>query len=160
MTRSDTAYWRRSALAAEVGLAHWQLHKAEEAGLLPRPGHTRGWTGEQVEQVREAVPMIIERFGTEHPVGATRCAERLARRLERDVLASDIEALTEAGHLHVVDVFTSRGRSHDLFSPDAIDQLPADTVAETITAREQWRATSVSVDEACARLGWTRAELQ
>lgn len=157
MTAGTRSYFGPLILADEVRLTRWQFERAEAAGMLPAPGHARGWLPDQVDEVRQLVPAIIKRFGAEHPIGAARCADRLAQRLGRDdVVAGDIEALAEAGALKVVDTF----KGHDLFAPAAVDALDAEQVAAVITAREEWNAASVTLDQACARLGWHRTELE
>lgn len=156
MTASTRRYLGPFVLAAEVQLARWQFERAEAARMLPPPGHSRGWLPEQVDEVRHLVPAIIERFGAEHPIGAARCATRLAERLHRaDVLAADIEALAEAEQLAVVDEF----KGHSLFAPAEVDALDAEQVAVIISARKAWNAKSVTLDQACERLGWHRNEL-
>jgi DNA polymerase III epsilon subunit-like protein len=158
-TRNRT-YFGPLVLADEVGLARWQFERAEAAGMLPAPQHARGWLPGQVEQVRQLVPAIIERFGAEHPIGATRCAERLAIRLELEVDPSDIEALAEAGQLEVVDVYSTRRGNYDLFAPAAVDALSAEQVRAVITARQEWTAASMSFPEVCQHLGWRYEELE
>jgi hypothetical protein len=71
------------------------------------------------------------------PLGAARCAERLAARLNRDdLLPADIEALAEAGHLTVVEVFHARkGGSCDLFALAAVDAVIAGQVDAVVTGR-------------------------
>ncbi|GGM79318.1 hypothetical protein GCM10012275_57360 [Longimycelium tulufanense] len=148
-------------LAETVGLRRWQVERAESVGMLPLRGHDRGWLPEQVEEIRALVPEIVERFGAEHPIGAARAAERVRSRLGLDVRGSDVEALAEGGYLAVVEVFVDRkGRRHDLFAPAELDALTVDQVQEVITAREAWMASSVSVDEACERLGWRREDVE
>lgn len=156
MTASTRRYLGPLVLAAEVQLARWQFERAEAAKMLPAPGHAHGWLPEQVDEVRQLVPAIVERFGAEHPIGAARCAARLAERLGRDdVVGGDIEALAEAGQLAVVDEF----KGHSLFAPAAVDTLDAEHVAAIIADREAWIAASVTLDQACERLGWHRDEL-
>jgi DNA polymerase III epsilon subunit-like protein len=99
-------------------------------------------------------------MNTERPIGAGRCAERLGQLLGRDdVHPADIEALADAGHLEVVDVFTKKGRDYNLYDPAAVDELTAEQVDAVITARQEWTVESVSFDEARERLGWQRGEL-
>uniref|UniRef100_UPI002457E8FC hypothetical protein n=1 Tax=Nocardia abscessus TaxID=120957 RepID=UPI002457E8FC len=155
MTASARSHYGPLVLADAIGLARWQFEKADAAGMLPKPGHTRGWLPEQVDQIRGLVPQIVERFGAEHPIGSARCAERLTRRHGRPVQHTDIHALAEAGHLKVVDVYSPRsGEEYELFAPAQIDAVSAEQVEAVISAREAWTATSVSQDEACTRLGW------
>ncbi|SUD49511.1 Exodeoxyribonuclease 10 [Nocardia otitidiscaviarum] len=158
-TTSARSYYGPQILAEEIGLQRWQFERASAAGLLPRPEHTRGWTPEQAEQIRNLVPAIVGRFGAEHPIGAARCADRLAARLAMTVQPCDIEALAEAGHLEVADTFTKGGRTYDLYAPAHVDALPAESVAAILTARTEWTAVSVTADDACAHLGWKFDEL-
>ncbi|UKD50806.1 3'-5' exonuclease (plasmid) [Amycolatopsis sp. FU40] len=146
-------------LAEEVGLARWQFDRARAAGMLPEPGHARGWLPEQVEPVRALVSEIERRFGVEHPVGAAKCAARLAERLGLAVDPADIAALAEAGRLAVADTFTRKGRTHDLYAPGEVDALTADEVAAVVDDRLAWTAASMTFDEAVAHLGWRRDEL-
>lgn len=160
MTASTRSYYGPLVLADEVRLARWQFERAEAAGLLPKPGHARGWLPDQLDEVRQLVPAIVERFGAEHPVGAGRCADRLGERLGVDVEPADIAALAEAGHLAVVDVFEKKGRAYDLYAPADVDALTKDQVMPIIDARLAWVASSVAFDEAVGLLGWRREELE
>lgn len=146
-------------LAESVGLERWQFERAAAAGMLPQRGHANGWLPEQVDSVRAVVPMIVERFGAEHPIGATRCAFSLSERVGLTVEPADIDALAMAGHLTVAVVFHKRGRDYELFAPAEIDALDPDLVAATVQARVEWIAASISLDEACAVLSWRRDEL-
>lgn len=154
MTTSVRSYYGPQILADEIGLGRWQFEKASATGMLPRPEHSRGWTPAQADQIRQLVPAIIERFGTEHPIGATRCAARLAARLDLPVQPCDIESLAEAGHLDVVDTFYKKGRNHDLYAPAQIDAVPTEQITAVIAARDDWTAASISADDAAEHLGW------
>jgi DNA polymerase III epsilon subunit-like protein len=160
MSSAQRSHLPPQHLAQQVGLQRWQVERADAAGMLPPRADPRGWLPEQVEMVRALVPAVPARFGTQHPLGTARCAAQLATRLGVEVQAGDIEALAEAGHLQVVEVFESRGRSYELFSPDAVDGLAAQAVGEVIAARLGWTAASVSFEQACERLGWRRDELE
>lgn len=160
MTASTRSYYGPQVLADEVQLARWQFERAETAGMLPKPGHARGWLPDQLDEVRQLVPAIVQRFGAEHPIGAARCATRLGERLGLDVEPADIDTLAKAGHLAVVDVFEKKGRSYDLYAPADVDALTKDQVMPVIDARLAWMAASVSFDEAAALLGWCREELE
>lgn len=156
MTTSTRRYYGPLVLAEEVQLGRWQFERAEATGMLPAPGHARGWLPEQVDEVRQLVPAIVARFGAEHPIGALRCAARLAERLDRDdVAAADIEALAEAGRLTEAGEY----KGYALFAPAEVDALAPEVVAETVAARLGWTAASVTLDEAAERLGWHWAEV-
>ncbi|WP_216915239.1 3'-5' exonuclease [Nocardia noduli] len=160
MTISDRTHLGPQVLASEIDLPMWQFEHAVSAGMLPKCEHAAGWTPAQVEQIRALVPAIVARFGTGRPIGATRCADRLAERLSLPVEPSDITALAQAGHLEVADTFTKRGTTYDLYAPAAVDALAAELVDAVIADRTEWTASSVTGDEAAARLGWKWDELK
>nr|WP_052478641.1 3'-5' exonuclease [Kibdelosporangium sp. MJ126-NF4]CEL19672.1 hypothetical protein [Kibdelosporangium sp. MJ126-NF4]CTQ94528.1 hypothetical protein [Kibdelosporangium sp. MJ126-NF4] len=159
MTANTRGYFGSLVLADEVGLARWQFERAEAAGMLPKPGHARGWLPEQLDAVRQLVPVIVEKFGSEHPIGASRCADRLGQRLDLTVEPADIAALAKAGHLTVADVFEKKGRSYDLYAPADIDALTTEQVQPVIDERATWLDRSLSLDEAATTLGWHYREL-
>lgn len=159
MTASTRSYYGPIVMADEVGLARWQFERAETAGMLPKPGHARGWLPGQLDAVRQLVPAIVEKFGSEHPVGAGRCADRLGERLLLDVEPADIGTLAEAGHLVVVDVFEKKGRCYDLYAPADIDALTPEQVRPVLDERAAWLNGSLSLDEAAESLGWHYREL-
>lgn len=147
-------------LPGHLGLALWQFERGRACKLIPDPDLPGGrWSATVAGTLAGKVAEIIAAVGSEHPIGASRCADRLAQRLGLDVWAADIEALAEAGSLDVVDVFRKKGRSYDLFAPAAVDALTVEQVTAVITARREWHAVSLSFEEACERLGWRRDEL-
>ncbi|GGL43967.1 hypothetical protein GCM10011588_68390 [Nocardia jinanensis] len=89
----------------------------------------------------------------EHPVGAVRCAARLAERTGLAVEAADIDALLRAGALQVADVYTKRGRRYDLFRPEHIDALTSEQVTPVIDERLAWVAASLAPEDAAAAVG-------
>lgn len=161
MTTSTRRYFGPLVLADEIGLARWKFERAKAAGLLPKPGHARGWLPDQLDEVRQLVPAIVEKFGAEHPVGAGRCADRLGKRLGLglDVEPTDISTLAEAGHLVVADVFEKKVRSYDLYAPADIDVLTPEQVQLVIKERVAWLDRSLPLDEAAEALGWHYHEL-
>jgi DNA polymerase III epsilon subunit-like protein len=159
MTASTRDYFGPLVLADEIGLARWQFERAAAAGMLPTPGHTRGWLPEQLDAVRQVVPVIVEKFGAEHPTGAGRCADRLGERLGLSIDPADISALATAGHLTVVDVFEKKGRCYDLYAPADIDALLLEQVRPVIDERAAWLESSLSLEEAAQSLGWHYREL-
>lgn len=159
MTASTRSYFGPLVLADEVGLARWQFERAETAGMLPKPGHARGWLPHQLDEVRRLVPAIVKKFGAEHPIGAGRCADRLGDRLGLKIEPADIDALSGAGHLAVADVFERKGRRYDLYAPADIDAVTIEQVQPVIDERTAWVAASLSLDDAAESLGWHYREL-
>ncbi|WP_433259705.1 hypothetical protein ACQPYK_48935 (plasmid) [Streptosporangium sp. CA-135522] len=120
-------------MADEVGLARWQFERAEAAGMLPKPGHARGWLPDQLDAVRQVVPAIVE--------------------------PSNLSTLAEAGRFAVADVFEKKGRCYDLYAPADIDALTPERVRPVIEERVAWLDRSLSLDEATESLGWHYREL-
>lgn len=159
MTARTRSYYGPIVLADEVGLARWQVDLAEIAGMLPQPGHASGWLSDQLDAVRQLVPAIVDKFGSEHPVGAGRCADRLGERLGLDVDPADIATLAAAGHLAVAEVFKKKGRSYDLYAPADIDAVTLEKVRPVLDERAAWLAESLPLAEAAESLGWHYGEL-
>lgn len=159
MTADTRSYWEPLALAAELGLERWQFERAAAAGMLPPYGSDRGWVPAQLEEIRALVPVIVARFGAEHPIGAYRSAQRVAGRLGVEVETADIEALAVAGELEVAEVFTSDGVNYDLFAPALLDALTGEQVTRAVSARREWVAVSMDGSDACRVLGWRWNEL-
>ena len=85
------------------------------------------------------------------PLGAARCAERLAAATGLQVAYEDIETLAELGLLAPVDHY----KDWPLYDLDAVDALAgADTLAVLVQARHDWYAASMSAVEAAELLGW------
>jgi hypothetical protein len=96
------------------------------------------------------------------PVGAVKCAERLAERLGRVVEADDIRVLAEQGHLEVVDTYTPPDGldAHALFDPALVDRITDEILTAAITARVTGAAGTVGEDEAAKMLGWTAGQFR
>lgn len=94
-----------------------------------------------------------------YPLGAARCAQRLAERTGLAVEGDDIHELARIGHLQVADRWTKRGVTHDLFALDDIDALDDEVVAATVTTRTDWLAISTRFIDAVEQLGWRRDDL-
>jgi hypothetical protein len=90
------------------------------------------------------------------PVGAARCAERLAEATGLPVQYEDIETLADLALLAVVDHY----KGWPLYDLDAVDALAGtEALAVAVTARREWFATSLTPAAAVTRLGWTDDEL-
>jgi hypothetical protein len=90
------------------------------------------------------------------PLGAARCAARLAEATGLQVAYEDIETLARQGLLAAVDHYKQR----PLYDLDAVDALAGtDTLAAVVTARQTWIAASMTSGEAAHLLGWTDGEL-
>jgi hypothetical protein len=88
------------------------------------------------------------------PLGAARCAERLAEATGLAVQYEDIETLADLGLL--VDHYKVR----PLYDLDAVDAVAGtETLAAAVTARQEWFAASLTAAAAAVRLGWTADEL-
>lgn len=111
------------------------------------------------EQPPAADPATPSLTGSEHPIGAVRCAAQLADRTGLPVEAADIQALADTGALRVAQVYTKRGRDYDLFRPAHIEALDPEQVATVIAERRAWLRESLTPDDAAAALGISAREL-
>jgi hypothetical protein len=139
--------------ASYLGLANWQLRVGLEHELLPVPdlGGDR-WSAALAEQVRGRGAEIIERFGTEPPVGSARAAARLASLVGLDVERCDIEVLVAQGALEVVSTF----RGYPVYLLRDLDRLDPDAVRRVVTVRKGPLADTVDVSGALTILAWPR----
>ncbi|MGV9679123.1 3'-5' exonuclease [Nocardia sp. NPDC003482] len=92
------------------------------------------------------------------PLGAVRCAARLAERLGVDVDADDIRELDSSGALTAVDQFRTGGRVYPLYDLAAIDALDPDEVVAVVAARTAWLAASLPLDTVAHRFDCGRGE--
>lgn len=148
--------WNHRAVAAKVGLRTWHIEYAEFLDMLPEPADKHSWSAAQVKQIQARRSEIVARVGTEHPLGADRCAERLANRLMIKIIGDDVRVLYEAGHLEVVGVYAPPDGDTDkaLFALHQVDALPSDVVQSVMVDRLRGTAATLTEKEACAELGW------
>lgn len=135
---------------AYLGIPQWKFQAAVHHGLIPKPTHGR-WPARVIETAARRLDDILDAVGNQHPIGATRAAQRLAERTGLDIEADDLATLTARRLLVVVDDY----KGHDLF-----DVLDLDRVASRHTAvlrqivgeRQHWQQHSVPVSQARRRL--------
>ena len=138
-----------------TGLSPWQWEAGVRAGLIPAADVAGGrWSAAVAEEVAARCDRIVAAVGTEAPVGAGRCAERLSRRLGLDVRRPDVETLAGRGLLAAVGEY----KGWDLYDVRAVDELDAALVTEAVTGRLTWTAASLDVHQAADLLGWRREE--
>lgn len=141
-----------------LGLSGWQFEAARRRGLLGDPTG-RGWTVAGVEAAVPRIEQIRAQLPEGPPVGAVRSAERICERLGGSpaVTGLEVEALAQRGLLKKVGDY----KGHALYDQGELDTVAdeqAQLLAELVADRETWWESSCSVEQACARLGWTRAE--
>ncbi|MFE2997222.1 hypothetical protein ACFXG4_19685 [Nocardia sp. NPDC059246] len=147
---------QRDMMAAAVGLQDWQAEYAEHLDMLPARAVAGGWSTTQLAQIRSLVPAIVERIGTERPLGAHRCATRLGTRLMIGVADDDVRVLYELGHLEIVGTYSPPDEhlDHALFALHKLDALSRSVVDPVIQARLLGTTATLSETQACAELGW------
>lgn len=149
-TRPDYGFVQ---LAAELGLARWQLRVARERGLVPPPDLEGGrWSAAVVAEAAGRAERIRATLGEDPPVGAVKAAERLAVRIGLDVEPADVEVLVLSGELAMADRYQGR----PLYDPHDIDVLDAGRVAEVVAARKGPRFETVDARGAALLLGWPK----
>lgn len=141
-----------------LGLSGWQFEAARRRGLLGDPTG-RGWTVAGVEAAVLRIEEIRAQLPEGPPIGAVRSAERIAERLPEGLAVTglEVEALAARGLLKKAGDY----KGHALYDQgdlDAVADEHAQLLAELVADREAWWEASCFVDEACARLGWTRTE--
>lgn len=144
--------------ARRLGLTGWQFEAALRRGLLGES--TRyGWPVAEIEDAAARIEEIRAQLPEGPPVGAVRSAERITERLNEAVMVTglEVEALAQRGLL--VKVGDYKGHAlYDQGDLDAVADEHAQLLEELVADRQAWWEASCFVDEACARLGWTRTE--
>jgi hypothetical protein len=152
---ADRSEYGPMVLANWLGLAHWQFEYARADDLIPAPDKTNGkWSHAAAEMFAERRAEILDRVGTEHPIGARRAAEKMAERTGLDVQAWDVETLVERKLLTAVDEY----KGYDLYPVRALERVPAELLAELVDERQAWFAVSVPAWDAAEHVGWRREE--
>ncbi|MEU4626818.1 hypothetical protein AB0G04_43415 [Actinoplanes sp. NPDC023801] len=138
-------------LARELGLKQWQVPRAVGLGLIPAADLPDGrWSVPVVESLAGHGPGIAEAVGDHPGLGAEKAAERLAERTGLAVQRCDVQELSERGLLASVGEF----RGWPLYSLQVLDEVPVESIASVVAAREAWLARSLSGQEAADLLGW------
>lgn len=136
------------------------------AGVLPGPDVGDFYTAQTADtltgraaELRAQIPLA--------PLGARRCAERLAAATGMPVDYSDITELAARGLTSVVDHFDAgRGRSFPLYDVAALDSIAADparvAVLDAVLAdRRTWISASVTTRQALELLpGWSQDDFE
>lgn len=139
--------------ATATGLEDWQWKTAVALGLIPAADTSRSgtacWSRPVVEAVAAQAEQVTAAVGHDRPRGATRTADAIAERLDREVGYDDIDALVWAGTLTVVGTF----KTYDLYATGQADTITPDDLAAA-------RAASLSIHEAATLAGpeWIEPE--
>ena len=153
-------------LARHLGLAGWQFHLARRADLIPPADLPTGrWSAAAAEDLSVHLDRILAMVGTEHPIGATRSAQRLAERTGLDVVGDDVRELAVRDLLVSVDDFVDdRGRRHDLYRPADLDRTAveqSEMLARVVAERVAWIKAGASASstrssgiKVSPRAGW------
>ncbi|MFI7643352.1 hypothetical protein [Nonomuraea sp. NPDC049400] len=137
-------------LRAALGLDYGAWRRGRDAAVIPDPDRPPYWTRVLARQLladRDLVARIPPQ-----PLGARRCAERLAAATGLQVQADDITELAERGMLAPVGEY----EGWPLYDPDAAAGLaegPDSPLAAVVAARQAWLADSINPGDAAAWLG-------
>ncbi|MEV0650015.1 3'-5' exonuclease [Phytomonospora sp. NPDC050363] len=142
-------------LADHLRLGKWEMEQGKSLGIIPEPDYKGRWSAAVAADLLARREEIVAAAG-EPPIGANRCAQRLAERLGLPVQGDDITALAAAGHLAAAGEY----KGYALYAARDVDALEAALVAPIVSEREDWNAASIRPDEAAEQLGWRREELE
>lgn len=136
--RPSRAALTPAALAERLGLAEWQIHRAQLDGLIPGRDRSKGWSADLVDRlvvtVEGHLDELVAEIGTVPDMGAWDCARWLARRLglaDSEVWTETVRELCHLGHIAACgwsgDYRIYDGRSIEAFAgrPDAREILAA-----------------------------------
>ncbi len=159
-TPSRPADFGAIQLPRRLGLAGWQFQLARRIELIPPADQATGrWSAAVADDLSFRLDQILAVVGTEHPIGATRSAQRLADRTGLDVVGDDVQELAGSGVLVAIDEFVDdRGRRHDLYRPVDLDRIAAELLAGVVAERLAWVEASLDRPAAAAALGWRLRE--
>ena len=133
-----------------LGIARWKFRAAVHHGLIGKPSGGR-WPARVIETAARRLEEILEFVGSQHPVGATRAAQRLAERTGLEVDAHDLDTLVKRQLLVAVDDY----KGNDLFDVIDLDRLAGrhkDVLRRLVGERQHWEQHSLTVAEARRRL--------
>lgn len=133
--------------------------RGREHGIIPAPDHAgRFWSRAVADELVGHADQIRQDIGP-NPLGAGRCADRLAHATGMAVAAEDVLALAAAGYTSVVGEW----EGFPLYDVKSLDRVPSDPQAlehltGLVAARAEriaaWKAASVTAQEAAVLLGW------
>lgn len=152
-------------LQKRLGADWGQWRRAGEYHLIPARDACPYWTPAAVAGLL-ADPAAFLGSIPAQPLGARRCAEKLAQITGLAVHADDLPRLAEDEHVHVIGQFEDEhGNEHDLYDVDHLCTLPEDAAAMAalralVAAREAWIAASLGEEKAAERLEWTLKEFR
>jgi hypothetical protein len=127
-------------LATFLGLARWQLDRALNAGLIPRPDTPRGqWSAAVASDALARIEEIRAAAGSIPDLGAVRAAQVLTERLGVDVTGDGVAELGRSGLLPVTGGYKGwplyDGRALEAFA-DADAAVEANRAGRLRTADE------------------------
>jgi hypothetical protein len=128
-------------LATFLGLAQWQLDRALDAGLIPRPDTPRGrWSAAVAAAALARAGDIRAAAGSIPDLGATRAAELLAGRLGITVTGDGVAELARRGLLPV----TGQYKGWPLYDGRILEAFTDASAAAEATRAGRLRTTAES----------------
>jgi hypothetical protein len=151
-SRRGRADYGPAQLAALLGMQQWQLDRALDGGLIPRPDQPRGrWSAPIADAAAARAGQIRAATGSIPDLGAVRAAELLSGRLGLVVTADGVEELARRGLVPV----TGSYKGWPLYDGQVLEAF-ADAAAAAGACRAGQLRTA---DESAAYLRIRRSDL-
>lgn len=108
--RPSRAALTPAALAERLGLAEWQIHRAQLDGLIPGRDRSKGWSADLADKIAVTVEgrrdELLAEIGAVPDMGAYDCAQWLARALglaDAEVWSDTVRELHHLGYIAAAD---------------------------------------------------------
>jgi hypothetical protein len=143
----------------ELGLAQWAFEAARRRGAIGAPERNGRWSAAVIADAADRIEQIRAGLPDGPPIGASRAAARIADRLGVAVAAAEVTALADRGLLASVGSY----KGYLLYDRGDLDRAAGEhgaLLTELAAERIAWEQASLTLDQACALLGWKDAEFR
>ena len=149
-----------------LGVCEWRFDALVRHGYLTPPNDDGRWSTAQIDAVVPRLEQALAAIGDQAPIGWTRAARRLSKRLQLDLVDHDIDALVgldvlaPARHATGAPVEYRDVPLFDVLQLDAAGDTCRELIASLIAQRVAWMDASLSLREAMTTLKWQRHEVE
>jgi hypothetical protein len=120
-------------LAARLGLAEWQLKRAERDHLVPARDRSKGWSADLADQLADRADSTRDSVGSVPDMGGYHASQYFTKRFGVEISGDAVRELGRQGRLPAVTEYEG-SMVFDGRALDAFDDLPA-LQAAAITGR-------------------------
>jgi hypothetical protein len=139
-----------------LGLARFQFDRAVAAGLIQARPVSGRWPAAVIEDAATRIAEITTAVGQVPDLGAVRAAEVLTARVGVPVSADTVAELHQRGHLPAVGDY----KGHPVYCGRTLETYTAAPEARALLARAEIDGALHTPDQAAARLGIRRVDLE